>query len=396
MFGCVTSVGLYDRGARVIIWIALREAGFPFWLCVQHLDDMCAMGPANSGLLDKFYEAYFRICEEVGVSLASLDDPEKAFSPCTRGQMLGIFFDTTEWVWWLSKDKISRYVNDIDCLRKKKEATQREIWSVVGKVLYVVPLVPSGKYHIGALLRLNNVSENPNAVVLITVEVKEQLDWWFIFIQMCDGMMPIPSGYDECPPWAIECDSDAAGGSLNSPGRGVGAVLGKAWAQIVWPRYVNSNKVALCCQSKWRHKLSYLELCGHMLHLTAFAEEVAGRTVVTNIDNFGSTIIFKKGYDVRCNITDCLIRASNYVAVALGSRAFVRDITRCSTVNSEAADALSKSDFVRFFRLIPDRELEQRHVPRSFLRWLDNPVDSSSLGPNIVADLRARGIKTFL
>lgn len=40
VFGCVSSVGLYDRGARVIIWIALRETGFPFWCCIQHLDDM--------------------------------------------------------------------------------------------------------------------------------------------------------------------------------------------------------------------------------------------------------------------------------------------------------------------------------------------------------------------
>ena len=173
-------------------------------------------------------------------------------------------------------------------------------------------------------------------------------------------------------------------------------MLGRAWAQIIWPRYINTNKVAPCCQSRWRHKLSFLELCGHMLHLTAFAREVTGKTVVTNIDNFGSTVQFRKGYDVRCCITDCLLRASNYVAVALGTKAFVRDIMRCSTVNSNTADALSKSDFMRFNLLIPDRELEQRHVPRSFLRWLDNPVDTTSLGPDIVADLRRCGIETFM
>ena len=37
VFGCVSSVGLFDRGARVIIWIALRESNFPFWLAIQHL-----------------------------------------------------------------------------------------------------------------------------------------------------------------------------------------------------------------------------------------------------------------------------------------------------------------------------------------------------------------------
>ena len=91
-----------------------------------------------------------------------------------------------------------------------------------------------------------------------------------------------------------------------------------------------------------------------------------------------------------------MLRASNYVAVALGTKAYVRDIARCSTVTSNGADALSKSDFMRFDLLIPDRELEQRHVPGSFLRWLDNPVDTSALGPDIVADLRRGGIKTLL
>ena len=183
---------------------------------------------------------------------------------------------------------------------------------------------------------------------------------------------------------------------MNSVGRGVGAVLGNAWAQIIWPRYINSNRVASCCNSKWKHKLSFLELCGHMLHLTAFAEEVMGKTVVTNIDNSGSVVLMRKGYDVKCCITDCLIRASNYVAVALGSRAYVRDIARCSTVKAQAADCLSKSDFVGFYRLVPEREPDQRHVPRSFLKWLDNPVDNVTLGPDIVSDLNRWGVKTLM
>ena len=180
----------------MIIWIALRETGFPFWLCIQHLDDMCALGTANSSLLQYFYARYVRICKEVGVSLASLDDPDKAFSPCTRGQMLGVYFDTKLWIWWLSAEKIARYVNDIDCLRKKKETNQREVWSVVGKILYVSPLAPSSKYPLSASLRLNHVSETPNELVTVSSEAKTQLDWWFCFIQMCDGKMLIPSGYD--------------------------------------------------------------------------------------------------------------------------------------------------------------------------------------------------------
>lgn len=36
-FGSVSSVGLFDRGARVMVWLAVLLSGFQWWLCVQHL-----------------------------------------------------------------------------------------------------------------------------------------------------------------------------------------------------------------------------------------------------------------------------------------------------------------------------------------------------------------------
>ena len=55
----MSSVGLFDRGARVMVWLAVLLSGFQWWLCVQHLDDLCAVGPAFDNSLDVFYEKYF-------------------------------------------------------------------------------------------------------------------------------------------------------------------------------------------------------------------------------------------------------------------------------------------------------------------------------------------------
>ena len=79
---------------------------------------------------------------------------------------------------------------------------------------------------------------------------------------------------------------------------------------------------------------------------------VMDRPIVTNIDNSGTVYVAGKGRSTRCELTDCLLGAINYVAVALGSRAFVRKIRRCSTPRAEAADALSKFDMTRFRRLV--------------------------------------------
>ena len=142
-----------------------------------------------------------------------------------------------------------------------------------------------------------------------------------------------------CPPQALQADSDAAGGSTRgAPGCGI--VFRDAWTVLKWPSYVNSDKKCRC-GGKFRHKLTFLELCGHLLHLTLFTNEILDTPVRTNIDNEGTVCGASKGRSLRCQLTDCLISAINYVAVALGCKAYVIKVRRCSTVQAEAADSLS-------------------------------------------------------
>lgn len=389
VFGCVSSVGLFDRGARVIIWIALRESGFPFWLTVQHLDDLCAVGPGDSPLLGKFYQTYCDICADLGISLADTSDPDKAFGPTTKGQMLGIDFDTKKWIWWLSPKKLDRYVCDINNMISVNETDLRTVKSVVGKILYIAPLIPGSKYHLSALHAINDYTgeKNKNDIVIITENAKKQLQWWLVMTRLSGEGMPIPSGYDVCPPWALMGDSDAAGGTRHETGHGVGAVMNRGWAYVPWPRIINSEEICEFCHSRWRHKLGFLELNGHLLHLLAFANECKGKYMATRIDNASTVITVRKGYDLRCEITDCLVRTINHIAVSMNTRAYVLDIRRCSTDSAKAADFISKKRWGDLEIVMPDRELEPRKVPRSYLKWLDRPKVDSYLGRNIMVEL---------
>lgn len=63
-------------------------------------------------------------------------------------------------------------------------------------------------------------------------------------------------------------------------------------------------------------------------------------------------------------------------------------------MEAAAADSISKCEWDRFDKLMPDREVDPRPIPRSFLKWLDNPFDDWNLGPNVVKDIvRMHGIK---
>ena len=261
-FGCISSVRIYDRLAKLLVWIATLLTFFPVFLGIQHLDDLAAVGPAGSDILDVFYETYKKLCSDIGVSLASTDNPEKAFAPTTRGTLLGVVFDTEKWLWYLSGDKVDRYLNDIKDLSVKKYEKMKVIKSVIGKILYVVPLIPRSELHVSRLHILNNVTEDLSALVPITEEVVVDLNWWITIIRLTREGLPIPSHHGvKIPPMSTRiADSDAAGGSLQSRGRGLGAVCGNAWTFVMWSSLINSEQRAPCCGNRWRSKLSFLEV----------------------------------------------------------------------------------------------------------------------------------------
>ena len=212
-------------------------------------------------------------------------------------------------------------------------------------------------------------------------------------LPLCARGSPIPSGYDLCPPWAKVGDSDAAGGSVHAAGKGLGVVVGQSWIYLPWPRLFNSMAKASCCGKFWKNKLTFLELNGAMARLCGFPEDCIDSSVSTHIDNRGSVYVSGKGYDLRCPTTNTLVKATWDVATALNCRSYVKNIRRCSTVGAIAADALSKADFQTFDKLIPGHELEPNKLPKSYVKWLQNPVPDPNLGDKIIADLRSNGVK---
>ena len=81
--GAISSPGLFDRIAKIILWIALVRSCMPKRCVTQHIDDVCVASPATSTAVHRFYSTYRKVCEEVRVELADTDDPDKGFAPST-------------------------------------------------------------------------------------------------------------------------------------------------------------------------------------------------------------------------------------------------------------------------------------------------------------------------
>ena len=395
IFGCVSSAGIFDRLAKVVLFIVMFRANMPLNLVCQHLDDVCACAPASSTLLHIFDAEFIGVARDLGIKLAPRDDPEKSFAPCTSGVIFGVFYDTVSWTWALPEGKLVRLLHALKETIDADELPQEKLWSLTGKILHVHPLVPGGRYNIYHLLKANSVSTAPKFQVPITRDLKRQLWFWLSMLQVCSGRVSIPRVGDGLPPWAIEVYTDAAGGSSVNAGHGVGAVALGWWVVLPWGRAINSGRPTGDGRNLDR-VLSALELVGPLLALCAAASRCRGLPVKFYVDNAGSCFIWKKGYSTSCPLSSALVSALACVAAGLGCSVDVCKITRCSTPLADMADALSKSAFRRFWMLASDNggfQLgpEPLRVPSSLMAWVLNPVPDFELGDRLLKELALSG-----
>ena len=394
IFGGASSAGIFDRLAKIVLFIVIKESGIDPDLVCQHLDDVVAAGPQNSEILNRFDATFSLVAEKLGIKLAPRDDPDKSFGPSTKGTVLGVFYDTEDWTWSMPKDKLTRLRHDIQVLLGLDEVRQDKIWSVVGKIINVRPLVPGGRFHVFHLIKANSQALEGSVLVPVSADLKRQLWFWQNILPVCGGRASIPNIDAGLPPWAFDVFTDAAGGSWRTPGHGVGAVGGSWWAYLPWARAINAGRDTGDGRRLDR-VLSALELVGPLLGLCAAHKWCRDSYVRFWVDNSGACFIYKKGYSSSCPLSSAIVAAISCVAAGIGCTVDLEKITRCSNPQSVMADALSKADFARFWQTADEAslpmQLEQLPVPKSLLKWVVNPTADFDLGRKLLRDLAEEG-----
>ena len=393
IFGCTSSAGIFDRVAKLVVHIAATRSKFPINRICQHLDDCCATSPANSDTLELFDATFADVATTLGIKLAPRDDPEKSFGPSTKGLVLGIVYDTVTWTWSLNYEKLSRLLHHLKELLIANEIAQVQIWSIVGKIIHILPLIPLGKFNIHHLLDLNSVSLDKNFQVSLTPGFKKQIFFWFSMLRICSGRGKIINPDKTLPPWAINVYTDAAGGSMESVGLGLGAVTEGWWAYVPWSRAINLNTKSTKGRSIGR-AMSALELVGPLLVVSGGYSWTKNHPINIWVDNAASVFIWEKGYSRSCPLSNTLVTAIAQVAAGLGCEVKLSKISRCSTPLASMADALSKCSFNKFWNLANKYNIslpiEPSWTPPSLLAWINNPIADDCLGDKILHDLSRR------
>jgi hypothetical protein len=388
VFGCRSSAGLYDRLAKLVLQIVLLFCKFPADMVCQYLDDVCAAAPAGSTDLHLLQKAYRDIAQHLGVLLAPTTDPDKAFEPCTSGVVLGVHYDTVAWTWSIPAEKLARLLHQIRTALSADRLQLHDVWSVVGRILHYAPLVPGGKFNISELIALHGSSEDKSLWVDLPPPFKRQLHFWWVMLKTVNNVSSIPAP-EMFPAWTVEFYTDAAGGSLSTSGNGTGGHGGDFWFYIPWGRRINCGMRGQDGK-RFSRKLSALELVGPLVCLAAARQRCKRKPVRIWVDNSGSVGIWKKGYSTTCQLCTTLVSAIGRLAAAFGSTVAIEKITRCSNIDAELADHLSKGDFARFYQDWPahrDRALNPAWIPPAILAWIDSPTADPELGEKILKQI---------
>jgi hypothetical protein len=388
IFGAASAAGIFDRLAKLVLFIVLKRAEMPSRCVIQHLDDVCSASPAGSGRAAKFYDTYREVCQTVGVKLASDEDPDKAFGPRTEGIVLGVCYDTEAWVWYLRDDKLAYILNMVENGIEDEEMSQRAVQSLNGKLIDIRVLVPGSKFYLANLIIDAHQTEDLDSMVVISDWTRKDLSWWKLVLPLCNKRTKLQDPDRRFLPSAIQIYSDAAGGSIDSLGNGVGmAIFPNTYAYLPHRTKINAGFPAYDGKSL-ANKLSVWEAVGPLLALVTVPDMLRNKQAVALVDNAGSVIWFNKGWAKKCNLGNTVIRAIHLVATALNCDFWVEKVTRCSSAGTEAADALSKCDYQRFLSHMPEAAgTMPKVVPKSLIDWMADPRPDRELGGRILEEM---------
>ena len=386
-FGGSSSVGLFDRLAKVFRCIATRLSKIPAKHVRQIIDDVVGCG-TKAEVLD-FYLKYREVALDCGVMLASEEDPKKAFASAQEGEVFGVVYNSREFTWWLREDKMSVIVHMLCALEQSAEHKLRFVKRIVGKLVHYRMMVPNGKFYLGQLIKVSfsEPGDNLEKVVRMTDWARAEAWYWRNMLPFCGRRTRIPDPFYCLPPWTLRAHTDAAGGSRVHRGHGAGAVLGEEWwCYLPWGDSINEGR--LHSDGKMLDKkMSALELVGPLTVLTAGVELVRGRDLVIPVDNQGSVSIFRKGWCSGCSLATTLALAISEVAASIDCRLEIVKIRRCSNIEASAADAVSKADWLRFRQLMPRAAPGPAKIPTTLVSWVNHPVADRNQGERILREM---------
>ena len=215
-FGLRSSPKLFNVLADLLSWILEQQQVTPV---MHYLDDFLTMGPCNSFVCASNLQIIKDTCSRLGIPLAL----EKIEGPSQCLTFLGITLDTKLKQARLPDDKLSQLHNEVTAWLSHKNATKRQILSLVGLLQHATKVVMPGRTFVSRMYKAAARLKKLSHITRLTADFRSDLRWWHLFATRWNGVSFLSNSIPDC---FIATDA--------SDSWGCGSVFGTQWMQLAW------------------------------------------------------------------------------------------------------------------------------------------------------------------
>jgi len=349
--GCSISCSLFEKFATFLQWVVQTKCGLN--TLDHYLDDFLFAGSALSNDCSVLMSTFFEVSNEIGVPIAK----DKTIGPTTVLTFLGLEINTVLMVVRIPAIKLEKLKLEILNLLKMKKIKLRNFESLIGQMSFCARAIPSARAFLRRFYDLLSVIKikKPFYKIRITNEVKSDALVWLEFLQNFNGECYILEKY-----WlsneALELFTDSSG----NESLGCGTYFGGEWIQWKWPENWSGSDII--------RDITLLELVPIVLALFTWTLKFEGKRLLFRTDNNALVTIINK-------------RTSKSKRVMKLVRPLVL-FTMCNNMQFKAvhvegsknviADALSRFQMARFWKVAPNANKEPAVIPLKILEIISN------------------------
>jgi len=254
---------------------------------------------------------------------------EKAFDPATSGTVLGVWFDSEQLTWSLSRDKIEGIVQEINSFLVAQVCNLKQIQKLHGKLSDVAQMCSFLKGFRFQLVRLlGRFEHDESGTRTIPNSLKTDLWVWKKSITHMRGGRPLPAPPVGPPLTCLKFVSDAAGAVYE--GTGTTRRNATRWgdpgvASLGYDRdgiwYIGGTKWPFLLMTKAKDskgadfgsKSNVLEGIGLLLPFLTVPKQLRGRYVLLYVDNSSLIYAWEKRYCKNNEEASILIRTLDFL-----------------------------------------------------------------------------------
>ena len=242
-FGARLSPGIFHRITQAVKRIMARKG---YDLLIVYLDDFLLISNSKEACAEAL-SVLISLLRKLGFSIHW----GKVVDPTQKITFLGVELDSVQMSMRLPHDKLCILRQELQGFLGRKRATKRQLQSLAGRLSWAAAVVKGGRVFLRRIFNKISMLRHSCHRTLVTVDVRQDIVWWFQFIQSFNGKSLL---LDKTP---IECVyTDACD-------KGAGGSFGADWFYYNWSQdwpeaetfHINEKEVlaVVLAAYRWSH-----------------------------------------------------------------------------------------------------------------------------------------------